>query len=126
MKGIVVYESYWGNTASVAQAIAEGLGEGARAMSTAEATADAQRYAGEAGQESPVPAGPVASVDAGMARDTAPRWRERARDGGRMRCRLRDRFQALARRLCGQDPEDAGGEGLQAGRQEAALSRQDR
>ncbi|HMA53501.1 MAG TPA: hypothetical protein VKT17_03520 [Acidobacteriota bacterium] len=41
MKGIVVYESYWGNTASVAQAIAEGLGEGARAMSTAEATADA-------------------------------------------------------------------------------------
>src|SRR5512141_477180 len=41
MKGIVVYKSYWGNTASVAQAIAEGLGEGARAMSTAEATANA-------------------------------------------------------------------------------------
>jgi hypothetical protein len=41
MKAIVVYESYWGNTASVAQAIAEGLGEGARAMSTAEATGKA-------------------------------------------------------------------------------------
>ena len=41
MKAIVVYESYWGNTASVAQAIAEGLGEGAKAMSTAEAKAEA-------------------------------------------------------------------------------------
>ena len=41
MKSIVVYESYWGNTASVARAIAEGLGEGAKAMSTADAKADA-------------------------------------------------------------------------------------
>ena len=41
MKAIVVYESYWGNTASVARAIAEGLGEGARALSTDEATAEA-------------------------------------------------------------------------------------
>jgi hypothetical protein len=41
MKAIVVYESYWGNTASVAQAIAEGLGEGARAMSTADAKGEA-------------------------------------------------------------------------------------
>ncbi len=39
MKSIVVYESYWGNTAAVARAIAEGLGPGARALSTAEATA---------------------------------------------------------------------------------------
>jgi hypothetical protein len=38
MKAIVVYESYWGNTASVARAIAEGLGEGAKAMPTTEAT----------------------------------------------------------------------------------------
>ena len=38
MKAIVVYESYWGNTASVAQAIAEGIGADARALSTAEAT----------------------------------------------------------------------------------------
>ena len=46
MKAIVVYESYWGNTASVAQAIAEGLGEGAKAMSTAEANAEAVAGAG--------------------------------------------------------------------------------
>jgi flavodoxin len=34
MKAIVVYESYWGNTAAVARAIAEGLGPDARAIST--------------------------------------------------------------------------------------------
>jgi hypothetical protein len=39
MKAIVVYESLWGNTATVAHAIAEGIGPEARAMSTAEATA---------------------------------------------------------------------------------------
>lgn len=38
MKAIVVYESYWGNTAAVARAIAEGLGPDARALSTTEAT----------------------------------------------------------------------------------------
>jgi hypothetical protein len=38
MKAIVVYESYWGNTAAVAKAIAEGLGPDARALSTTEAT----------------------------------------------------------------------------------------
>lgn len=38
MKAIVVYESHWGNTAAVAQAIAEGIGPAARALSTAEAT----------------------------------------------------------------------------------------
>jgi hypothetical protein len=41
MKAIVVYESYWGNTASVARAVAAGLGEGARAMSTSEAAGEA-------------------------------------------------------------------------------------
>ena len=41
MKAIVVYESYWGNTAAVARAIAEGLGEGTRALATDEATAEA-------------------------------------------------------------------------------------
>lgn len=39
MKAIVVYESLWGNTAAVAQAIAEGLGGEAQALSTAEASA---------------------------------------------------------------------------------------
>jgi hypothetical protein len=39
MKAIVVYESYWGNTASVAKAIAEGIGTGAQALTTTEATA---------------------------------------------------------------------------------------
>ena len=39
MNAIVVYESLWGNTAEVAQAIAEGLGQGARALRTDEAGA---------------------------------------------------------------------------------------
>jgi hypothetical protein len=41
MKAIVVYESYWGNTAAVAKAIAEGLGSDARAMNTDEAAGEA-------------------------------------------------------------------------------------
>lgn len=40
MKAIVVYESLWGNTAAVAQAIAEGIGPEARALTTDEASAD--------------------------------------------------------------------------------------
>jgi len=38
MQAIVVYESHWGNTAAVAEAIAQGIGVGARAMPTSEAT----------------------------------------------------------------------------------------
>jgi flavorubredoxin len=38
MKAVVVYESHWGNTAAVAQAIAAGLGAGSRALSTDQAT----------------------------------------------------------------------------------------
>jgi hypothetical protein len=38
MKAIVVYESFWGNTAAIARAIAEGIGEGTPALSTTEAT----------------------------------------------------------------------------------------
>jgi flavorubredoxin len=41
VKAVVVYESLWGNTASIARAVAEGLGDGARALHTDEATADA-------------------------------------------------------------------------------------
>ncbi len=41
MKAIVVYESHWGNTATIARAVAEGIGPGAQALSTAEATAAA-------------------------------------------------------------------------------------
>lgn len=37
MKAIVVYESHWGNTAAIAQAIAEGLGPGAQALTTSQA-----------------------------------------------------------------------------------------
>jgi hypothetical protein len=39
MKAVVVYESLWGNTATIARAIAEGIGPEARALSTAAATA---------------------------------------------------------------------------------------
>jgi len=41
MKAIVVYESHWGNTATVARAIAEGLGSGTQALTTDEATGTA-------------------------------------------------------------------------------------
>jgi len=41
MKAVVVFESYWGNTESVARAIAEGLGPQARALSTTEANGEA-------------------------------------------------------------------------------------
>jgi hypothetical protein len=37
MKAVVVYESHWGNTETIARAIAEGLGEGAAVMTTDEA-----------------------------------------------------------------------------------------
>lgn len=40
MRAVVVYESFWGNTAAVGRAIAEGIGEDARALCTDEATAD--------------------------------------------------------------------------------------
>lgn len=45
MKGIVVFESHWGNTAAVARAIAEGLGEDVRALTTDEATDELVREA---------------------------------------------------------------------------------
>lgn len=38
MKAVVVYESVWGNTAKVAQAIADGIGPDVPALSTAEAS----------------------------------------------------------------------------------------
>ena len=41
MKAVVVYESFWGNTADIARAIAEGIGPDARALTTAEATNEA-------------------------------------------------------------------------------------
>ena len=39
MRALVVYESFWGNTAAIAQAIAEGIGD-ASVLTTDEATAD--------------------------------------------------------------------------------------
>lgn len=41
MKVLVVYESFWGNTASVAAAIAEGIGPDVRAVPTDEAAPEA-------------------------------------------------------------------------------------
>ena len=38
MKALVVYESFWGNTAAIAKAIAEGIGPDVRALHTDEAT----------------------------------------------------------------------------------------
>ena len=41
MKSVVVYQSLWGSTAAVAQAIGEGLGKGAVVYTTTEATPEA-------------------------------------------------------------------------------------
>ena len=41
MKAVVVYDSLWGNTASVARAIADGIGSEARALPTDAADAEA-------------------------------------------------------------------------------------
>ena len=41
MKAVVVYESHWGNTAAVAEAIAAGLGPGTRALTTDQASGPA-------------------------------------------------------------------------------------
>jgi hypothetical protein len=41
VKAVVVYESFWGNTAAVARAIAAGLGEGTPVLPTGEATPEA-------------------------------------------------------------------------------------
>lgn len=41
MKALVVYESLWGNTARIAQAVADGIGDGTRAVPTSEASPDA-------------------------------------------------------------------------------------
>jgi hypothetical protein len=41
MKAVVVYESLWGNTASVARAIAEGIGPDSSALTTGEAVGTA-------------------------------------------------------------------------------------
>ena len=38
MRAVVVYESFWGNTAAVARAIAEGIGKDATPMTTDQAT----------------------------------------------------------------------------------------
>lgn len=38
MKAVVVYESHWGNTASIAEAIATGIGPGAKALNTGQAS----------------------------------------------------------------------------------------
>lgn len=40
MNSVVVYESYWGNTAAIARSIAEGLGPGTLALTTDQATSD--------------------------------------------------------------------------------------
>jgi hypothetical protein len=40
MRAVVVYESFWGNTAAVARAIAEGIGKDATPMTTDQATPD--------------------------------------------------------------------------------------
>ena len=71
MKVVVVYESNWGNTATVARAIAEGLGPDARVLATDEATGPAIADADLIVAGAPVMAFglPSDQVRAGLARD---------------------------------------------------------
>jgi hypothetical protein len=64
MTAVVVYESHWGNTAAVAEAIAEGLGAGARALDT-----DAANRSILAGADLLVAGAPVIAF--GLARESA-------------------------------------------------------
>jgi hypothetical protein len=71
MKGIVVYESHWGNTEAVARAIAEGIGPDAKVLTTDEATDDVVAAADLVVAGAPVIAFGLASdrARAGMAND---------------------------------------------------------
>ncbi len=76
MHAIVVYESHWGCTKAVAEAIAEGIGTDARALTTDEATPEVVAEAGLVVAGAPVIAFalPRASATAQLAADTkAPR-----------------------------------------------------
>ena len=75
MKAVVVYESLWGNTGTVARAIAEGLGPEAQAFSTAEVTPEVAAAADLLVAGAPVQAFslPSARIRAGITADTDPR-----------------------------------------------------
>ena len=76
MHAIVVYESHWGSTKAVAQAIAEGIGNEARVLTTDEATPELIAEADLIVAGAPVMAFalPRASATAQLAADTkAPR-----------------------------------------------------
>jgi flavorubredoxin len=76
MHAIVVYESHWGSTKAVAQAIAEGIGNEARVLTTDEATPELVAEADLIVAGAPVIAFalPRASATAQLAADTkAPR-----------------------------------------------------
>jgi hypothetical protein len=72
MKALVVYESHYGNTARIAEAIAEGIGPEARALTTTEATPEVVAEAELVVAGAPVMAFglPRESMLATMAKDT--------------------------------------------------------
>jgi hypothetical protein len=71
MQALVVYESFFGNTAAVARAIAEGMGPGASAMTTDDATPEVVSKADLVVVGAPVLAFrlPTDQVRAGLLRD---------------------------------------------------------
>ena len=74
MHAVVVYESFWGNTAAVARAIAEGIGPEAAAMTTEEATPEVISSADLVVVGAPVLGFRLATdaVREGLARESAP------------------------------------------------------
>ncbi len=75
MRAVVVYESHWGNTAAVAEAIARGLGAGAVAVSTADASPEAVADADLIVAGAPVLGFrlPTDQMLAGLANERSPR-----------------------------------------------------
>lgn len=72
MQAVVVYESFFGNTAAVARAIADGIGPDAAAMTTDDATADVVAQADLVVVGAPVLGFrlPTDAVRAGLLRET--------------------------------------------------------
>ena len=136
MKAIVVYESHWGNTATIARAIAEGIGPEARALSTAEATGEAIAGADLIVAGAPLLGFslPTESMVKGLASNIGGNptpdlshpsmrsWLEALPKGAGRAAGFETRHLVVSRQRGKDDPGQAGGRGLPAGRQAPSVS----
>ena len=139
MKAIVVYESHWGNTAAIARAIAEGIGpEAASALSTAEATGEAIAGADLIVAGAPLLGFslPTESMVKGLASNIGGNptpdlshpsmrsWLEALPKGDGRAAGFEHADLVVSRQRGKDDPGQAGGRGLPAGRQGPAFRRE--